>query len=67
MCEERGRDRNEIDVTVYGMVESADHLAELQAKGINRLVLGLPTVAEEEALQVMDGYANVIEWAAGLS
>ena len=48
------------------MVDSADRLAELQAQGINRLVLGLPTVAEDEALKVMDGYANVVEWAANL-
>ena len=66
LCEERGRDRSEIDVTVYGMVDSADRLAELQAQGINRLVLGLPTVAEDEALKVMDGYANIVEWAAQL-
>jgi alkanesulfonate monooxygenase SsuD/methylene tetrahydromethanopterin reductase-like flavin-dependent oxidoreductase (luciferase family) len=67
LCEERGRDRSEIDVCLLTTVDSPDALAEIKDKGINRVVLGLPTVAEDEALAVMDGYASIIEWANDLA
>jgi len=63
LCAERGRDRREIDVTLFTAVNDPGQLAELAAKGVNRVVLGLPTVPEAEALKVLDGYLPVLEWA----
>jgi probable F420-dependent oxidoreductase len=63
LCAERGRDRREIDVTLFTAVDGPGQLAELAAKGVNRVVLGLPTVPEAEALKVLDGYLPVLEWA----
>jgi probable F420-dependent oxidoreductase len=63
LCAERGRDRREIDVTLFTAIESPAQLADLAAKGVNRVVLGLPTVPEAEALKVLDGYLPVLEWA----
>jgi probable F420-dependent oxidoreductase len=67
LCEERGRDRSEIDVCLLTTVDSKDALAEIQAKGVSRVVLGLPTVAEDEALGVLDSYASIVEWANELA
>jgi len=63
LCAERGRDRREIDVTLFTAVNDPGQLAELAAKGVNRVVLGLPTVPDAEALKVLDGYLPVLEWA----
>ena len=63
LCEERGRDRSEIDVCLMTVVDSADTLAGIRDKGVNRAILSLPTLGEDEALRVLDGYANVVEWA----
>lgn len=63
LCEERGRDRSEIDVCLMTVVDSADTLAGIRDKGVNRVILSLPTLGEDEALRVLDGYANVVEWA----
>ena len=47
--------------------EGADTgLAELQAKGVNRVILSLPTSSQDESLKVLDSYAPKIEWARGL-
>ena len=66
LCEEQGRDPAEIEITVFGNAENPEVLAELAEKGVNRLVLGLPTVGEDEALNVMDGYTQTLEWAQQL-
>ena len=65
-CAARGRSINDIDITLLTMVESEDQLAQLKAKGVNRIVLTLPTLARDESLAVLDGYADIIEWAQGL-
>jgi alkanesulfonate monooxygenase SsuD/methylene tetrahydromethanopterin reductase-like flavin-dependent oxidoreductase (luciferase family) len=61
-CAKRGRSIADIDITVYAMIESAEQLAGLAEKGVNRVVLGLPTVGETESLAILDGYANIVEW-----
>lgn len=66
LCEEQGRDPAEIEITVFGNAENPEVLAELAEKGVNRLVLGLPTVGEDQALKVMDGYTQTLEWAQQL-
>lgn len=63
LCEERGRDRSEIDVSLITMVDGPDTLAEIRDKGVERVILSLPTVSEDEALRVLDGYASVVQWA----
>lgn len=63
-CERRGRDIKEIDVcVVIETIASKDHLAELKDKGVNRVILYLPTVSQDEALKVLDAYAPIVEWA----
>ncbi|MBH80761.1 MAG: LLM class F420-dependent oxidoreductase [Gammaproteobacteria bacterium] len=66
LCEEQGRNLAEIEITVFGNAENPEVLAELAEKGVNRLVLGLPTVGEDQALKVMDGYTQTLEWAQQL-
>ena len=66
LCEERGRDRKEIDVCLMTVVDSADTLAGIRDKGVNRVILSLPTVGEDEALRILDGYADVVQWAREL-
>ncbi len=48
-------------------VDSADTLAGIRDKGVNRVILSLPTVGEDEALRVLDGYADVVQWAREIS
>ena len=63
-CAARGRSIEDIDITLLTMVESPDQLAELKAKGVNRIVLSLPTLDKDASLGVLDGFANIVEWAA---
>ena len=65
-CAARGRSISDIDITLLTMVESQDQLAELKDKGVNRIVLSLPTLGRDESLAVLDGYANIVAWAQSL-
>jgi alkanesulfonate monooxygenase SsuD/methylene tetrahydromethanopterin reductase-like flavin-dependent oxidoreductase (luciferase family) len=65
-CEARGRDIAEIDITAMGVMESPEALAELKGLGVNRLVLGLPTLDESGSLHELDQQAQCVEWANGL-
>jgi probable F420-dependent oxidoreductase len=60
---QRGRSMAQIDITVLTQPESKAALEALSDKGVNRVVLSLPTSARDEALKVLDAYAPVIEWA----
>ncbi len=62
-CERRGRDVREIDIALLTMPGSADQLAELAAKGVNRIVLSLPTADADTCRVTMDGFAPLMEWA----
>jgi probable F420-dependent oxidoreductase len=64
LCAEADRDFAEIDVSLLTMISSPDDLAELTAKGVNRVILSLPTTPESEALKVLDQYAEIVGWAA---
>ena len=66
LCEEKGRDRASIDVSLFTLPDSQEALSELKAKGVNRVILSLPTASADESLKVLDGYAHVIEWARKL-
>ncbi len=63
-CAKRGRALSEIDISLLTMPESADQVAELADKGINRIVLSLPTAAADECQRVMDAYQPILEWCA---
>jgi probable F420-dependent oxidoreductase len=65
-CDARGRDIAEIDITAMGVMESPEALAELKGLGVNRLVLGLPTLDESGSLHELDQQAQCVEWANGL-
>lgn len=62
----RGRSMSEIDITVLTQPESKAALAALRDKGVNRVVLSLPTLGRDEALKVLDDHAAVVEWARTL-
>jgi hypothetical protein len=62
----RGRSMSEIDVTVVHQPADKTALAALAEKGVNRVVLSLPTVGRDEALKVLDAYAPMVEWAKSL-
>jgi hypothetical protein len=48
-------------------VEGRDTLETLKEKGVDRVILSLPTSSQDESLKVLDGYAAVVEWARALS
>jgi probable F420-dependent oxidoreductase len=60
---ERGRDMSEIDITVLTRPDAKADLESLRDKGVNRVVLSLPTLGRDEALKVLDSYAAVVDWA----
>ena len=65
-CEKRGRHISEIDITLLTQPQSAEQIAELQQKGVNRIVLSLPTAAADESERVMDGYQQILDWAQSI-
>lgn len=66
LCDQRGRDRTDIDVSLLSSVESREQLAGLAGKGVNRVILSLPTLNESDSLAVLDGLMPVLEWARDL-
>ncbi len=62
-CEKRGRSIEEIDIALLTQPSSADQLAALHDKGVNSVVLSLPTLDRDASLAVLDGYAAIVEWA----
>jgi len=65
-CEQRGRDIADIDISLLTMVDSQGQLEELAAKGVNRIVLSLPTLNEADSCQALDAYAQIVEWSNAL-
>jgi len=61
-----GRSMSELDITVLTQPADQAALAALCDKGVNRVVLSLPTLARDEALRTLDGYAAIVEWAKAL-
>lgn len=62
-CLKRGRSIDDIDISLLTMITDPSQLTDLANKGVNRIVLSLPTVDRDQSLQVLDSYANIIEWA----
>ena len=61
LCAEKGRDRSEINVSVFGGPPSPEEQEQYEKLGVDRLILGIPTVGESEVLAVLDSYAPVLE------
>ncbi len=59
-----GRTIDEIDISLLTMITEPGQLVELAGKGVNRIVLSLPTGDRDASLQVLDGYAQIVEWAS---
>lgn len=64
-AEDVGRDPAAIEVSIYYAPTDAPAMAELAAAGVDRLVFGLPSVPEPEAIGVLDETMAAID-AAGL-
>ncbi len=60
---ERGRPMSSLDITVLTQPADQKALEKLRDKGVNRVVLSLPTCGRGEALKVLDAYALIVEWA----
>ena len=65
-CDARGRDIAEIDITPMGEIDRQETLSELQAMGVNRVVIGIPTVDDKQSLEQLDQQVQVVEWARTL-
>ncbi len=65
-CEKRGRDLADIDIALLTMPSSQDQMADLKAKGVNKIILTLPTATADECNVVLDGYAQILDWASEL-
>jgi probable F420-dependent oxidoreductase len=65
-CEARDRSIDEIDICVMTMIDSQETMAEIAAKGVNRIITMLPTLDESESLAVLDQQAQLVEWAGSL-
>jgi len=63
---ERGRSMSEIDITVLTQPQAKADLEALRDKGVNRVVLSLPTLGRDEALKALDDHAAVVDWARAL-
>lgn len=66
-CDQVGRSIDDIDIALLTMPSSQEQMADLQAKGVNQIVLSLETGDGDACERVMDGYARIVEWAAELS
>jgi len=66
-CDARGRDFRQIDVSVMTMIADEGGLEALKRKGVNRVILSLPTLPEDESLRVLDRYTPILEWARALT
>ena len=66
-CEKRGRSISDIDISLLTQPESKEQIVELREKGVNRIVLSLPTADADESNRVMDGYDNILQWSNSLN
>lgn len=65
-CAARGRSIDEIDISLLTMITDPGQLEAWAAKGVNRIVLSLPTADRDGSLEVLDGYADIAQWAEAL-
>ena len=60
-CERNGRDRSEIDVSVFGATTDPGGLANLFDEGIDRAVLTLPSNDRDDVLRQLDEWAPILD------
>lgn len=60
-CEQVGRNRAEIDVSVFGATTDAAGLSNLFAEGVHRAVLTLPSHDRDDVLRHLDEYAAAVD------
>ncbi len=65
-CAEAGRARSEIDVSALTSPADESALAQLADLGVNRVVVGLPTLNETDTLRFLDDNMKVVDWARAL-
>lgn len=63
-CEAAGRDRSEIEVSIYYGPQDRGELDRLAAAGIDRVLFALPTLPADELLPVLDDMAELIDRAS---
>jgi probable F420-dependent oxidoreductase len=60
-CAEVGRDRSEIDVSVFGATTDPAGLSNLFDEGIHRAVLTLPSHDRDDVLRHLDAWADLVD------
>ena len=60
VCNQKGRDRNEINVTLFAAPSGQAEIDQLEKIGVDRILLPLPTEDEEKILRRLDGYISLI-------
>jgi probable F420-dependent oxidoreductase len=59
LAADAGRDPASLELSVFGMTPDADALARYAAVGVDRAVFGLPPVARDDALPLLDRFAEL--------
>ncbi len=60
-CKDAGRDRSEIEVSVYYAPGDAEVISSLIDMGVDRLVFGLPSVNADESLKILDDLQKLFQ------
>ena len=60
-CDRHGRDRSQIDVSVFGATTDPGGLANLFDEGVHRAVLTLPTNARDNVLRQLEAWAPILD------
>ena len=66
LCDEKGRDASEIDVSIFAAPADKAGMEKLAGQGVNRVIPLLPSKPEADALRILDRHATLVEWAAEL-
>lgn len=62
-CEKAGRNRDEIDVAALTFPADKSALEDLAELGVDRVIIGLPTLNEADTLRFLDDSAKIVSWA----
>ena len=61
LCEEKGRDRSSISVSLFFAPTSRGELEQIEKLGVERMILGLPSESEDAILKQLDTYAQLLD------
>lgn len=61
IAEEAGRDLSTISINVFGAKPDADYLERMQAEGVERCLLGLPSADKDKVFALLDRYQPLLE------